>query len=81
MVNFVEGGEILCCDNCFRSFHLECVDLKEGPEGDWICRFCRDLQEDKVEECPTCQEGLEEVEQYEKVTCSKCLRKYVMKVF
>lgn len=72
--NHKEGGEILCCDNCFRSFHLECVNLKEGPDGDWICPYCRDLQQKKATECPTCLERLEET-QNEKVACAKCLRK------
>ena len=30
------------CDSCPRSFHLECLKLKEGdlPEGEWYCMKC-----------------------------------------
>lgn len=74
-VNLSEGGEILCCDNCFRSFHLECVGLKTEPKGDWICPYCRDLQESKLAECPKCEKDLDEIGKHEKVSCAKCLRK------
>lgn len=40
-----DGGELLLCDGCPRSFHLECVwpplrkcDL---PMGEWFCAHCR----------------------------------------
>eukprot|EP00940_MAST-03C_sp_MAST-3C-sp2_P002869 g2869.t1 len=37
------GGELLCCDGvCLRSFHLECVGLKQVPDVDiWYCSDCR----------------------------------------
>lgn len=35
-----DGGDLLCCDNCPRSFHLKCVGLKIIPEGDWFCKRC-----------------------------------------
>lgn len=35
-------GELLCCDNCPRSFHKECVDLPSIPHDQdrWYCRYC-----------------------------------------
>jgi len=35
-----EGGEVLCCDTCPNVVHLECVGLKETPEGIWQCESC-----------------------------------------
>eukprot|EP01134_Creolimax_fragrantissima_P004271 CFRG4271T1 len=35
-------GELLMCDGCPNSFHLECCTpkLKSVPEGDWFCVAC-----------------------------------------
>jgi len=39
-----DTGDIICCDACPASFHLDCVDppLDEGnlPDGGWQCRAC-----------------------------------------
>ncbi|XP_072960252.1 uncharacterized protein [Typha angustifolia] len=35
------GGELLLCDCCPSSFHLECVGLQVTPEGNWFCPSCR----------------------------------------
>lgn len=37
-----DGGDLLCCDNCPRSFHFKCLGLEEKdiPEGDWYCQKC-----------------------------------------
>ena len=34
-----ECGSLLCCDECERAYHLECLGLKEAdvPEGSWAC--------------------------------------------
>lgn len=32
--------KLLLCDFCPRSFHLECLDLKRAPRGDWRCIAC-----------------------------------------
>lgn len=36
------GGDLLLCDNCPKSFHLECLKLKASdiPEGSWYCTNC-----------------------------------------
>ncbi|XP_051143474.1 uncharacterized protein LOC127259898 [Andrographis paniculata] len=40
-----DGGELLCCDNCPRAFHIECVGLSCVPEGKWYCKYCRNMFE------------------------------------
>lgn len=52
-----EGGNLILCDNCPRSFHLRCLGLKmiDVPEDqDWHCKSCteslakkRQLEEQK----------------------------------
>jgi len=54
---------------------MSCIKLRETPQGDWMCPYCKDLQQ-KYEICPNCEESLSELEHYEQLTCSKCLRKY-----
>ncbi|XP_048131674.1 protein CHROMATIN REMODELING 4 isoform X2 [Rhodamnia argentea] len=36
------GGDLLCCDSCPRTYHLECLDppLKRIPLGKWQCPKC-----------------------------------------
>ncbi|XP_071448846.1 PHD finger protein 12 [Hetaerina americana] len=40
-----EGGDLLCCDRCPASFHLQCHDppleKKDIPAGEWLCHCCR----------------------------------------
>ncbi|KAK2160899.1 hypothetical protein LSH36_125g03022 [Paralvinella palmiformis] len=40
-----EGGDLLCCDRCPASFHLQCHDppLEDDgvPIGEWLCHRCR----------------------------------------
>ena len=35
-------GYLVFCDNCPRSFHFECLHIKESdlPDGDWYCPIC-----------------------------------------
>ena len=37
-----DGGDLLLCDNCPKSFHMECLKLKKEdiPEGSWYCPTC-----------------------------------------
>ncbi|KAL3741121.1 hypothetical protein ACJRO7_022263 [Eucalyptus globulus] len=44
------GGNLLCCDSCPRTFHIECLDppLKRIPLGKWHCPNCRS-KNDSVE--------------------------------
>ncbi|KAL8265884.1 hypothetical protein R6Q59_003228 [Mikania micrantha] len=36
------GGELLCCDSCPRTYHIECLDppMKRIPNGKWNCPSC-----------------------------------------
>ncbi|KAK9074947.1 hypothetical protein SSX86_003266 [Deinandra increscens subsp. villosa] len=36
------GGELLCCDSCPRTYHIECLvpPLKRIPNGKWNCPSC-----------------------------------------
>lgn len=42
-----EGGDLVCCDRCPVSFHLQCHDppLEEEdiPPGEWVCHRCKTL--------------------------------------
>jgi hypothetical protein len=39
-----EGGELMCCDGCPRTYHLPCLGMKRAPKGEWLCRHCREQQ-------------------------------------
>ncbi|XP_023518960.1 protein CHROMATIN REMODELING 4-like isoform X2 [Cucurbita pepo subsp. pepo] len=36
------GGNLLCCDSCPRTYHLQCLNppLKRIPMGKWLCPSC-----------------------------------------
>ncbi|OVA03206.1 SNF2-related [Macleaya cordata] len=38
------GGNLLCCDSCPRTYHLQCLNppLKRTPPGKWQCPKCCD---------------------------------------
>jgi len=72
-----DGGDILCCDNCFRSFHMKCLKLTNQPEDNWLCPYCKPLQEAKYDRCANCSESLKEIKNYLKLSCSKCLRRLI----
>jgi len=62
-----DGGNLLCCDHCASTFHLDCLGIKM-PRGDWycrscLCRFCGSAQE-KTSSSP------------ELLSCLQCSRKY-----
>ncbi|XP_058454758.1 PHD finger protein 12 isoform X2 [Malaya genurostris] len=48
-----EGGDLICCDRCPSSFHLNCHDppLDDGdiPNGLWICHTCKMTESLKCE--------------------------------
>ncbi|KDP43951.1 hypothetical protein JCGZ_05418 [Jatropha curcas] len=46
-----DGGNLLCCDTCPRSYHKECLSLPEIPKGKWNCKFCfNNFQKEKFVE-------------------------------
>ncbi|CAA2963860.1 increased dna methylation 1 [Olea europaea subsp. europaea] len=36
-------GDLICCDNCPRSFHAECVSLPSIPQESWYCKYCENM--------------------------------------
>lgn len=40
-----DGGDLLCCENCPRAFHTECVGLLSIPQGAWYCKYCQNMFE------------------------------------
>ncbi|XP_010909175.1 protein CHROMATIN REMODELING 4 isoform X2 [Elaeis guineensis] len=44
------GGNLLCCDSCPRTYHLQCLSppLKRAPPGKWLCPKCCE-QKDNME--------------------------------
>ncbi len=35
-----DGGELVLCDRCPRSYHVACLGLAETPPGEFICGRC-----------------------------------------
>ena len=35
-----EGGSLVCCDFCSKSFHQGCAGVRNLPEGKWSCKYC-----------------------------------------
>lgn len=39
-----DGGDVLCCDQCPRVFHLQCSGLQKSPDdedNEWFCSICK----------------------------------------
>ena len=49
------GGNLILCDDCVRSFHIECLKISEEdiPEGNWICPICTLKKDKKIKSAPT----------------------------
>lgn len=30
----------MCCENCPKVAHYQCIGLKTAPKGDWWCKDC-----------------------------------------
>jgi len=38
-----KGGNLLCCDNCPKSYHLKCLGMDDLPgESKWVCPSCEE---------------------------------------
>lgn len=45
-----KDGFFICCENCYRPFHLECVTphpLEKVPDHDWYCHRCCTQKEEE----------------------------------
>ncbi|EPS62785.1 hypothetical protein M569_12002, partial [Genlisea aurea] len=40
-----DGGDLVLCDGCPRSFHRECASLSSVPDGKWYCTYCQNMFE------------------------------------
>ncbi|CAL9234603.1 unnamed protein product [Arabidopsis halleri] len=40
-----DGGELLCCDTCPRSYHKVCASLSSLPSERWSCKYCVNMVE------------------------------------
>ncbi|XVF64188.1 hypothetical protein PTKIN_Ptkin09bG0147900 [Pterospermum kingtungense] len=60
-----DGGDLICCDNCPSSFHVNCLGLKAVPDGDWFCPSCC---------CGICCVGYVSDDSF--LTCQQCERKF-----
>uniref|UniRef100_A0A7C9EC43 PHD-type domain-containing protein n=1 Tax=Opuntia streptacantha TaxID=393608 RepID=A0A7C9EC43_OPUST len=40
-----DGGNLLLCDGCPRSFHMQCASLPSIPCGKWYCKYCQNMFE------------------------------------
>ncbi|CAA0805789.1 Origin of replication complex subunit 1A [Striga hermonthica] len=47
------------CDDCLFGFHLKCVDppLRNVPEGDWVCNYCKAKKSGKMVDFPEPPKG------------------------
>ncbi|KAK3126495.1 hypothetical protein QOZ80_7AG0557450 [Eleusine coracana subsp. coracana] len=61
-----DGGDLVCCDGCTSTFHLDCLKIKM-PTGEWYCRNCI---------CRFCGSAREETSSPELLSCMQCSRKY-----
>lgn len=55
-----DGGELLCCDNCSRVFHLSCLEppLVAVLRASWHCALCSlALGKCRSQACPFCGAG------------------------
>ncbi|PKA59750.1 chromodomain-helicase-DNA-binding protein 4 [Apostasia shenzhenica] len=67
-----DGGDLICCDGCPSTFHLNCLGIQMLPSGDWHCTNCC---------CKFCSAAYNSASPGEDVddtllTCFQCERKY-----
>ncbi|KAL7465963.1 hypothetical protein ACHAXS_006268 [Conticribra weissflogii] len=47
-----DGGNLICCDSCEKSFHLECLNMQSSDVeniGNWSCPECVKMANESVE--------------------------------
>ncbi|GLT58595.1 hypothetical protein SLA2020_314740 [Shorea laevis] len=35
-----DGGDLICCERCPSTFHLNCMGMEKLPQEEWLCPFC-----------------------------------------
>lgn len=65
--------DMICCDYCEKSYHLEChiPSLIEIPAGIWKCQECAAIEYTRMMKCGECRECLSE----DCGVCGNCLDK------
>lgn len=43
-----EGNEMVFCDLCNICVHQACYGITEIPEGEWLCRPCKEYGNEKL---------------------------------
>ncbi|XP_026429222.1 uncharacterized protein LOC113325227 [Papaver somniferum] len=66
------GGTLVLCDHCPSSFHLDCLGIKDLPDGKWFCPSCQ---------CGICGQGeldgdSEEATEKKFLRCDQCNQEY-----
>ncbi|KAI3842715.1 hypothetical protein MKW98_015382 [Papaver atlanticum] len=66
------GGTLVLCDQCPSSFHLDCLGIKDLPDGKWFCPSC---------ECGICGQGeldgdSEQAAEKKFLRCDQCNQEY-----
>jgi hypothetical protein len=60
-----DGGNLMLCDVCDKSYHAACVQLESVPAGTWTCPY---------HQCATCFEGVDR--NLPSLSCSMCPTSY-----
>ncbi|CAA2938935.1 increased DNA methylation 1-like [Olea europaea subsp. europaea] len=60
-----DGGNLICCERCYSTYHQVCVGMEEVPEGSWYCPYCV---------CKFCGDPAQENDYL--ITCPQCEKKY-----
>ncbi|XP_051148665.1 uncharacterized protein LOC127263602 [Andrographis paniculata] len=65
-----DGGELLLCKECRRSFHTECVHLSSTKDNKQICEYCEDMLREKEDTTDDAQAPLPKAQSTEVSTPS-----------
>ncbi|KAG8044312.1 hypothetical protein GUJ93_ZPchr0139g33506 [Zizania palustris] len=68
-----DGGNLICCDGCPSTFHMNCLELEALPSDDWrcakcSCKFCQEHSSQDAQDIVEIDSSL--------CTCSQCEEKY-----
>lgn len=71
-------GQLLCCETCAATYHLECLDppLTQVPDDDWTCALCAKMQVRGVGDCVSDVEKSGLLVRHEPLGSDRMRRKY-----